>query len=88
MPQPKEIQQLNMTLNLLQNGVNSALAQIEELTETLREILPDFEKSHKSHIKKLKSRDSANRRLLSAQGHQSNRPIIDLLDSVYERRKS
>ena len=88
MRQPKEIQQLNMTLNLLQNSANSALAQIEVLTETLREILPAFEKSHKSHIKKLMSRDSANRRLLFDRGHQLSTPIIDLLDSVYQRRKA
>ena len=86
MRQPKEIQQLNMTLNLLQNSVNSALTQVEVLTETLREILPAFEKAHKSHAKKLRSRDSANKRRLFSQGLILGTPIIDLLDSVYQRK--
>jgi len=81
-------QQLNILLNSLDDGVRASLNRIEVLTETLRAMFPEFEKVYEKQRVRLQKQDAAQRKQQFSQGQRSARPIVDLLDAVYERKQA
>lgn len=88
MTQTDKRQQLNIALNLLDDGVRSSLNQIEVLTETLRTMFPEFAAAYAKQNDLLRKRDAAQRKKRFAEGQQSAHPIIDLVDAVYARKRA
>jgi hypothetical protein len=81
-----KIQQLTVILNGIESGVSSSLDRIEILTETLRAMFPEFAKEHTKQVVALRRRRAAQKRDSGALPNELKRPVVALLQDVFERR--